>query len=100
MSERETIRVWIQLPLGGTHEHKVALAEAFADTVAPHASISIREGSDDALGLAIDVTAVMANAVVANTGGPITALDAIVADAIDKVMEAHPDGLLTYESVG
>ena len=95
MNQRETVRVWIQLPLGGTHEHKVALADAFADTDAPHASITIREGADDTLGLAIDVTAV-----VEATDGPVTALDAIVADAIDKVMEAHPDGLLTYESVG
>ena len=94
MSERETVRVWVQLPLGGPHEQKVALANAFADTVAPPASISIREGSDDALGLAIDVTAVLAN-----TDGLVTALDAIVAEAIDKVMEANPDSLLTYESV-
>ena len=94
MSELETVRVWVQFPLGGTHEQRLALANELVAEIGDRAVATIVEDAGDGGGLVIDLRSIEPE-----DDRATTQLDALVAAACDEVMNKNSSASLMYQSI-
>lgn len=98
MHTRETVRAWIQFPMGGTVVDRLSVTNAFMGEIDGHASAAAHD-LDSPLSTAVDVTPAADDPLVLTGNDELDRLSALVSTAAETVMKHHPDALITWEAL-